>query len=120
MPTLRSTAAGAALIGAVCSLALMLQVGRGQKSILLLILFTGWVLSPFVAIAAANFRSNRWPRPGALHRTTLVVTLASIAIYSYAAFGPPIAKPAFIFLMVPLSSWLLLAIVFVAARRSSR
>jgi ABC-type transport system involved in cytochrome c biogenesis permease subunit len=94
---------------------LMLRVGRHQPSLLLLALFTGWVASPFIAMIAATARSKSWAMPA------LLVITASIAIYSYAAFGPPIAKPASIFLWVPLGSWLVLAIAIPITRfRSAR
>jgi hypothetical protein len=40
----------------------------------------------------------------------LVLTLASLAIYSAVAFGYVTAKVGLVFLMVPLASWLLIAI----------
>jgi hypothetical protein len=122
VPSLPTTAALTAMAGAAASEALMLRVGRRQQSLFLLILFTGWVLSPFIGVLAANFRSKRWTIAAqtALHVTTLFVASVSIAIYSYVAFGPPLAKPASPFLMVPLASWLLLAIAIPLAARVSK
>ena len=114
MDALRSTTLVAALSGAGCSLALMLHVGRNQRSLVLIILFTGWVLSPFLAAAGASFRSRRWALP------TLLITFGSVLMYGYTAFGPPMAKPASTFLMVPLISWVVLAIAFVFQRRAGR
>ena len=37
----------------------------------------------------------------ALHAVTLVVVVGSLALYGYAALGPPISKPAFVFLVCP-------------------
>ena len=51
----------------------------------------------------------------------LALTLGSLAVYGVVALGPPRPKPAFVFLVVPLASWLLIAIVLaIAVRRSGR
>jgi len=99
------------VLGAVGSIVLELIVGRHNNSAALLVMFAGWILSPFVALAVANRRSDRW---AALTRTTLrwamvVVPLASLAIYAYVAFGPPRPQPAAMFLIVPPASLLLIA-----------
>ncbi|HEX4566097.1 MAG TPA: hypothetical protein VH138_05670, partial [Vicinamibacterales bacterium] len=63
MPSSNSlrTAARIALVGgAAGSVLLMMHAGARQRSILLLSLFTGWVLSPFIALALANVRSPNW------------------------------------------------------------
>jgi hypothetical protein len=117
----------AALAGAASSLGLMLYAGRHQNSRILLLLFAGWVLSPFMAAVLANVVSQRWPvfTRATLNVTMLVLTLGSVAIYGDAAFGHPRAKIGFIFLMVPLASWLLIAVVvpiaaFIFGRLSRR
>lgn len=54
---LRAMALIAAAVGAAGSVALMLHVGhRNDSSIpgILLVVFTGWVLSPFVALVVAD------------------------------------------------------------------
>ena len=56
-----------------------------------------------------------------LYSAMLVLTLASLAIYSAVAFGYATTKVGFVFLVVPLASWLLIAIVVpIAALISSR
>ena len=122
---LRSAALIAVLAGAVGSYGFMLHVGRHQSSVILIGLFTIWELSPFVALVYAHVVSKRW---SALTRTTLyvmmlVLTLGSLAIYGTVALGPPRPQPAFVFIAVPLASWLLIAIVlsiaaFLAGRQS--
>ena len=91
----------------------MLYVGRRNPSVILMALFTGWVLAPFVAFLWAWVAARRWTVPARirLYLAMLVLTLASLAIYGGVALGPPRAKPASVFLMVPLVSWLLIAIV---------
>jgi hypothetical protein len=124
---LRAAAMIAVLAGAAGSIALTLRVGHRNNSRILMMLFAIWVLSPFTALVFANLASKGWP---AFTRTTLyslmlVLTLGSLAIYADVAFGPPRPKPAFVFLIVPLASWLLMAIVvpiaaIISGRRSSR
>jgi hypothetical protein len=118
---LRAAALVALLGGSGGSLDFMLRVGHRNKSRILLMLFGIWVLSPFVLLLLINLVSKPW---AAVTRATfytvmLVVSLVSLAIYGYIAFGPPRAKPAFAFLMVPLGSWLLIAIAAMVARRLS-
>ena len=119
---LRVVAMIAVLAGAAASIGFTLGVGHRNNSRVLLVLFGTWVLSPFIALVWANVVSKRWP---ALARTTLytvmlVLTLGSLAIYGDVAFGPPRAKPAFVFLVVPLASWLLIAIAVATAKISGK
>jgi hypothetical protein len=102
----------------------MLRVGyRNDAAIptLLLVLFTGWVASPFLAMLAADRVSSRWAAPArkTLHRLMLLIPLASLAIYGYLAVSPPRPKPAAPFLLVPLGSWLLVATTLAMARSSN-
>jgi hypothetical protein len=118
---LHTIALMAVLCGAVGSLGLMLYTGRHNDSVLLLLLFATWVLSPFIALLVANVVSKRWL---VLTRVTLyclmlVITLGSLVSYS-GALSPPGTKPAFVFLAVPLISWLLMAIVIPIAASLSR
>jgi hypothetical protein len=110
---LRGTALIAVLAGAAGSLGLMLRAGQRQNSRILLLLFGVWVLSPFVAAAWAHAVSKRWSAVtrATLYVVMLVLTVSSLAIYGDVALGPPRPKPAFVFLIVPLASWLLIAIV---------
>ena len=117
---------GAALImvlaGAAGSLGLMFRAGHGQKSRILLLLFAIWVLSPFVAFVSAHVVSTRWPAASraTLHSVMLVLTLASLAIYGDVALGHATWKVGFVFLVVPLASWLLMAIAVAMAALISR
>ena len=85
-------ARNATVVGGAGSVAAMLRVGfRNDAAIptLLLVLFTGWVISPFLAMLAADRVSSRWAAP-----------------------------PAATFLMVPLGSWLLLGLTLALTRPS--
>jgi predicted dienelactone hydrolase len=113
----------AALTGAVGSVALMLWTGHRNPSRLLLFLFAIWVLSPFVALILANLSSKRWSVPArlTLYSVTLFITLAALVIYGDVVWGPPRAQAAFVFILVPPASCLLIAIVIpIAAVISAR
>jgi len=113
----------AVLVGAVGSVGLMLHAGRNNPSRLLLVLFALWVLSPFIALVLANMVSKRWSvlTRATLYTVMLVLTVGSLAIYGDVALGPPRAKAAFVFVVVPPASWLLIAIVLpIAALISGR
>lgn len=114
---LRGAALIATLAGAVGSFGLMLHAGRRQSSLLLIGLFTAWELSPFVALVGAHVVSKHWPvlTRATLYGLMLVLTLGSLAIYGYVALGPPRPQPAFVFLVVPLGSWLIIAIALAIA-----
>lgn len=93
----------------------MLRAGRHNPSLVLLALFTGWVLSPFIGLVAAR----RWsliPRP-ALNTAMMFVASASVVIYGYVSLGPPRNKIAAVFLMVPLASWALIGIAIAIGKR---
>src|SRR6266487_3198119 len=118
---LRTIAVVAVLCGAVGSLGLMFNAGRNQNSILLIALFTIWVLSPFIALLVANVISKRWSilTRVILYFLMLFITLGSLVSYS-GTLSPPGTKPAFKFLIVPLISWLLMVIVIPLAASLSR
>jgi len=120
--TLQALALVAAVAGALGSLGLLLHAGQ-RAPVFLLVLFIGWDLSPFLALAWANIVAKRWPAVvgATLHGLTFVIALFSLAIYTNAVLLNPTAKtPTATFLLVPLGSWLLMAIVFPIAARVSR
>ena len=110
---LHAAALIAVLAGAVGSVGLMLHAGHRNPSRLLLVLFALWVLSPFIALVLANMVSKRWSvlTRAALYTVMLVLAVGSLAIYGDVALGPPRTKTAFVFVVVPPASWLLIAIV---------
>ena len=124
---LRAGALLTVLVGAVCSVGLMLHAGRHNDSRLLLLIMAIWVLAPFIALLLAFWLSKRW---SVLTRTTLysvmlVVALGSLAIYSTDALWPFKAQAAFVYVVVPPTSWLLMAIsiplaALISGRRSRR
>ena len=109
---LRAVALTATVAGAVGSVGLMLWVGHRNPSRVLLGLFVIWDLSPFVALLLADMVSKRWSviTRATLHIVMLVVALSSLALYGDVVLRPR-PQPAFMFLVVPLGSWLLVTIV---------
>lgn len=108
---LRLTALFVMLTGALASLGLMFYIGRRQPSWILIVLFTGWVLGPYAGLLIADRASGRWSPVArlALYCVMLVSTIGSVAIYAFVAPSRP--QPAFYFLVVPVATWLLAAIV---------
>jgi len=106
------------ICGAMGSLYFTLHSGRYNKSVLLILLFVIWVLSPFAALAAATIVSKLWPTliRMTLYSLVLILTIGSLITYS-GIIKPPGSKPAFVFLVVPLISWLLIAILFRLLRK---
>lgn len=117
---LRGVALFAVVAGAALSLALMLRAGH--PPLFLRVLFTGWVLSPFVALVFAHIASQRWrvPARATLYGLTLVIALGSPALYGGIVPMPPGSRPAAVFLVVPFGSWLLLTIAALVAAWKSR
>jgi hypothetical protein len=110
---LHSAALIALLAGAVGSFGLMLFAGRRNPSRILMLIMAVWVLAPFMALAWANLISKRWSvlTRATLYSVILVLALASLAVYGIGALRPPKAHAAFVFVVVPPASWLLVLIV---------
>jgi hypothetical protein len=110
---LRAAGMVAMLAGAIGSVGFVFYYGQRNPSRLLIVLFAGWVLSPFVALLAVDTRSTRWPplTRATLYGVMLVIAAGSLATYANAALGPPRAQGAFAFVIVPPLSWLLSAVV---------
>ena len=103
----------ATIIGAVGGLVSMLIVGHGQQSVLLLVMFATWVLSPFVALALVHARAKAWPSPSRtmVQYVAILISLGALARYAYVIVRPLRSQPASTFLIVPFVSWVALAIV---------
>jgi hypothetical protein len=116
----------ACVAGAGASLLFMYRVGHRNPSFVLMLLFTVWVLSPFVALLVSAMVSARWTAPSraALYGVMFAVSVLSPLTYGVVALGPPRPRPAFAFLAVPLASWCLgasaLAVVAVIKGRLAR
>jgi len=120
---LRTAARIALIAGAAASMALMIRAGARQRSAILILLFAGWVLSPFLALALANLRASRWPPRvrTALHGAMFGVTAVSLTVYGFHAVRGAM-KAGFVYLVGPAMCWLLIVVVLganaiVSARR---
>jgi hypothetical protein len=108
--------------GAVGSVGFMFGIGHRNPSRLLLLLFLIWDISPFVGAVIVDMVSKRWP---AIPRATfygvmIIFSLGSLALYGDVVLRPR-PQPAFMFLVVPAGSWLLMIIVVpIAALVSGR
>ena len=117
---LQTTALMVVLVGAAGSLYFMFSAGHEQKSIILLGLFTAWVLSPFVGLLISNKISNCWTAlaRALIYWLKIVLAIGSLVAYS-GAFNTPETKNAFIFLIFPMISWLFIVTIFLIARKIS-
>ena len=123
---LHTVAITAVVAGALGSVGLMLWVGHRNPSRVLLVLFVIWDLAPFIALVVADIVSKRWSvlTRATLYGVMLILTLGSLALYGDVVWRPR-PQPAFMFLVVPLGSWLLMTVVIpitalVSGRRSRR
>jgi hypothetical protein len=108
---LRFTALIALVIGAAGSLGLWIHAARHPPP-LIIVLFVVWVLSPFVVLGIGHVVAKRWApsTQTALYWVTLLVTVASIAIYADNAVAHRTAHPAFVYVAIPPASWLASAV----------
>ena len=126
LPRTRPFAMFTCVAGAGASLLFMYQVGHRNPSFVLILLFTVWVLSPFLALLVSAMVSRGWTGPSraALYVVMFAVSVLSPLAYGVVALGPPRPRPAFAFMIVPLASWFLgasaLAVVSVIEGRLAR
>ncbi len=113
----RALALGAVVVVGAGSLGWMFYTGRNNPSILLMTLFTGWVGSPFLALILMEVIALR--RSSVRYKMMLAIAFISVIGYS-GLVTPPDVKPAFIFLAVPLLSWIIMIIVVVASTISRK
>lgn len=95
---------------AVASLSLMFRMGGRNPSTLLVALFTGWVASPFVGACVLTIAGRVLSAGGqvGLVVVSLLVAAGALSFYSGAVTVGG-TRPAFVYLMIPLASWMLLA-----------
>jgi hypothetical protein len=109
------------VVGALGSLGFMFNFGR-HTPLFLLVVFFFWVLSPFAVLMWANSLSKRWPAlvGSTLEIVTLLVAVASLAIYANDTLHPREAQAAFVYVAVAPASWVFAAIVVGIAALVSR
>ena len=118
---LRSAALVALLFGAVGSIGL-LRHAKEHPPPLLLAGFVIWILAPFGLLGVANLRSIAWPVSvrTVLSITTLLVTIASVAIYVDDNIKHRTAHPAFVWVLVPPAAIIISAIAVGTAAWQAR
>ena len=109
----------ASAVGALMS---MFTVGHRQRSVVLMAMFTVWVLSPFVALWLINGKARRWDPPAGsgLEYATVLISLAALGRYVWVLIRPVEHQPASTFMIVPFASWVAIAVAAGVARRQSR
>jgi hypothetical protein len=117
-PRLRSAALYARWLGAAASLAFTLYAGRHNRSVLLVALFAGWVLLPYLGLIAADCSAARARRDiaSAIHASAVLLALVPPAIYGVVSILAPGHTATFAFLLVPAAVWLGIATLLIAAR----
>jgi hypothetical protein len=117
---LRIAALAFATIGAIGSLYFMFSAGRDNPSIILMGLFAAWVLAPFAGLLIIDQISNRLKLINrvALHWLIIFLSIGSLISYS-GALLPSDTKAAFIFLVFPFASWILIGLVFLIMWKTS-
>ncbi len=93
------------LAGATAAVALTLYTGRHNASLVLKTIFAVWVMAPFAMLLGIRSVPRILPP---------IVTAASLIVYGITDFGPKIRQPAWVFLLTPAAS--LLVITFAALR----
>jgi hypothetical protein len=91
------------------------SAGRRNPSLLLIVLFAGWVSSAFVPLWASVARSSR----DGIRLPILVTAAAQSGVYAYAAFFPLRETPARVFLLTPVAGWIAGAFFLLHTRSSS-
>jgi len=105
----------ALLIAAVWSLCLMFIAGHSNKSMVLMSLFTLWVVSPYAAL----FIINRKSRVTVRHYLTITISVCSVIFYTVGYLYPG-KTPAFVFLLIPLISWLLIGSAIFISKKNNK
>jgi hypothetical protein len=113
---LRNTAITTAYLGAIISVGSVLYAGRTNSHWVLTCIFVVWVSSPFVMLLAADAAFGG--KQTLLHIVTIVIAIASIAIYVIRIVSPPKAQAAFPFVVTPPVSWVIIAVAVLMARRT--
>ena len=115
------------VVGAVGSVGLMLYSSRNSSQRFLQLLFTIWVLSPFLLLLLGDIVSKRWSviTRTALYWVMLVVAVGSFAIYAFVVLRLPGSIPTPVFVGAPPISWLIIAAsvgmaAWISRRRAGR
>src|SRR6266699_115240 len=119
---LHSTAVVAVLVGAAGSVGFLLYAGRNSPQRLLMVAMAAWVLAPFIGLLLADVISTRWSAMTrqALYAVMLAVTVCSLAVYWNELVHARKAQAAFVFVLVPVVSGMVIGVVLTIAASVSR
>jgi hypothetical protein len=105
-----------AVASAIFSSLFMFLTGRHQASVVLTLLFFVWVVSPYAGIIFASGRARRQRTGTRGMFRWLAYLLAAAALLLYSRILPLAPdRPAFVFLVVPLLSWLFVVVTYARA-----
>ncbi len=115
------------LIGIGGSLIMTFRTGQNNNSLLLMVLFMVWVTSPFTALSIIYTKSKNYLRNKRVIFFIVTIFITCISLIEYCGVlkfqG---LKPAALFLILPLISWILIIItilfttVFTGAKDSQK
>jgi FlaA1/EpsC-like NDP-sugar epimerase len=109
----RALAQGILSGGAFGSLAFTLQAERNNHSMILLLLFAAWVLSPFVALIFSGVIDQKWRFQSRVILYVLMMAISFVSLLFYGGwFSFKGVKPAFVFLFIPSISWVIILLVY--------
>lgn len=119
---LRSIAVIGRWVGGLASLALTLYAGRHNHSVLLPVLFAGWILLPYFGLVAVDRLASRSRADiaGAMHAAALLLALIPPVLYCATSFLAPGRPATFSFLTVPGATWLAIVTLLIAGRLQAK
>jgi hypothetical protein len=101
----------------LASLIFTIRAGHRNKSVILILLFAIWVLSPFVTMAVAGVASVCWSNINRVRLYILMTLMSLISLGAYSGvLSPHGTKTAFVFLIGPFLSWVTLTVIFLLVR----
>lgn len=111
----------AVYVGAIGSVGLTLYTGRKNPSIVLMLLFAVWGLSPFAVLLIANLISRQWTSVTRVAMYSLMIVIPAVSLAAYSGvWTPPGTHTAFVFLVIPFLSLVLISVVIPVAQKFSR
>ena len=108
-------------VSVAISIGLFLRAGQRTPRLLLLGM-AFWVLSPFAILAWLNLLSKQWSIVTriTLCCVTIAIALGTFAVYGDDALGHRRAQAAFVYVIVPPASWLMITVTIPAAALIAR
>ena len=106
------------LVGGAGSVAAVVIASQGRDlGALVVLIFSIWVFAPFAGLVFADRLAKRWSVTTRTtpHRLMLVLALGSLTIYVVDTVRNAGGLDAFVFVVVPLVSWVLIVMVLVIA-----